>query len=189
MVETVLWRRLDIPGHDAARLAATGESWRLTGAAVFLDDGGPAWLSYSVVLDGSWATIRGRVRGFLGTAEVDRAIERRAEGWHLDGRLQRGLGHLVDLDLGFTPATNLQQLRRVGLRVGESAEVPVAWFDAGESGLVELPQVYHRLDASRYAYESPTAGYRGILEIAANGFVRSYPELWLTEACGSNGSG
>ncbi len=182
MIETVLWRRLDVPGHDAARLAATGGGWLLTGAAVFLHERGPASLTYAVRLDAAWATVSGRIRGFLGEGEVDHAIERTGGGWLLDGKLQPGLAHLVDLDLGFTPATNLQQLRRVGLGVGGTVETPVAWFDPGESALRELPQTYRRCDETRYEYEAPTVPYRGVLEMAASGFVRIYPQLWVMEA-------
>ena len=44
-IATILWRRLDTPGHDVCRLEHDGESWQLDGAAVFRhDDGRPAEL-------------------------------------------------------------------------------------------------------------------------------------------------
>ena len=92
-----------------------------------------------------------------------------------------GLGDLIHLDFGFTPATNLQQLMHADLAVGEEAEIPAAWFDIGEATLVRLAQHYRRTAADRYWYSSPAAGYEATLEMAASGFVRLYPGLWEME--------
>jgi hypothetical protein len=88
---------------------------------------------------------------------------------------------LVDLDFGFTPATNMPQLRRFNLADGETADVNIAWYDFGVERLVVLPQIYRRIDARSYAYDSPTGNYRATLEVAPSGFVQLYPELWVME--------
>jgi uncharacterized protein len=44
--------------------------------------------------------------------------------------------------------------------------------------LIELPQRYERRGEASYWYEAPTVPYQALLEIAPNGFVRSYPDLW-----------
>jgi hypothetical protein len=180
--ETALWRRLDVPGHDAARLERAPDGWRLIGTAVFRHGGAPACLAYAVSLDAGWVTRRARVRGFLGEKAVDRRIERSAAGvWTVAGQVQPGVAGLADLDLGFTPATNLQQLRRVGLAVGAEAALPVAWLDAGADELVALPQRYRRLDGASYDYAAPSVGYEAVLTLAASGFVADYPGLWRME--------
>jgi len=85
------------------------------------------------------------------------------------------------LDLGFTPATNLSQLRRIALAEGQAADVPVAWLDVATGSLVALPQRYERRTASTYWYEAPSVGYADLLEVAPSGFVRRYPGLWEAE--------
>jgi hypothetical protein len=180
---SALWQRLDTPGHDAAWLARSPDGWVLQGTAVFRRDDAPARLAYEVDSDPSWVTIRGSVRGRLGDVRVAHEITRNAGGWAVDGQPVAGLGDLVDLDFGFTPATNLLQLRRVGLAVGEAAEVDVAWFE-GESeskALVRLPQRYERRSDETYWYASPTADYAGILVVGVDGFARRYPDLWEAE--------
>jgi hypothetical protein len=57
----------------------------------------------------------------------------------------------------------------------------VAWFDIGKNALVDLPQIYERLDETHYAYRSPTNNYEATLVMDASGFVRVYPELWQME--------
>lgn len=181
MPDFAFWRRLDAPGHDAAQITRTDDGWLLRGAAVFLHESGPACLNYSVSLDPGWRAVRGRVQGFLSETEVDQLIERNHEGWNLNGAKAEGLDHLIDLDFGFTPATNLPQLCRLALRPGEAAEAPAAWLAAGASTLVELPQRYERRDENSYWYQAPSFGYEAVLKIAGNGFVAVYPELWEME--------
>lgn len=172
-----LWKRIDVPGHDAALLAEDGDGHRLTGSAIFRHEGRPACLNYAVDIEPGWTTRRGRVMGFVAGERVDVTIERRTDGWYLNGEPQ-GLGHLVDLDYGFAPATNLQQIQRLRLSVGERADNAVAWFDVGSTKLIELPQVYEKQNDLLYPYEGPMFGYKAVLELAESGFARVYPELW-----------
>ena len=50
--------------------------------------------------------------------------------------------------------------------------------DLDSDSLIELPQIYERRGDATYWYEAPTVPYQALLEIAPNGFVRSYPGLW-----------
>lgn len=176
-----LWKRIDAPGHDAALLVENGPGHALSGTAVFEHEGRPACLNYSVELKPDWTTESGRITGFVAGERIDVTIQRRADGWYLNGESQ-GLGHLVDLDYGFTPATNLQQIQRLRLPRGKRVEVPVAWFDVGSTKLIELPQVYEKRDDLTYPYEGPMFGYKAVLQLAESGFARVYPELWVMEA-------
>lgn len=181
MSEHVIWRRLDTPGHDAALLTTSGASHLLQGTAVFKHPEGPACVNYTVEADSTWRTVRGSVQGFLAERRIDHLISHETEGWYLDGALIRGLDHLWDLDYGFTPATNILQLRRVAPAKGENVDVPVAWFDIDAATLTELPQRYGRLDETTYQYAAPSVAYQGLLELSANGFVKHYPQLWTME--------
>ena len=134
--------------------------------------------AYQVEVDAGWETKRAVISGFFGNQTVQHEIRRDHAGWRLNGVRVEGLEHLVDLDYGFTPATNVLQLSRITLKLGQSAEVPVVWFDLDSASLTELPQRYERRSEASYWYEAPTVPYQGILEIAPNGFVRSYPDLW-----------
>lgn len=179
-MDAILWRRLDAPGHDACRLVPAGEGWILEGAAVFRHESGvPAAVHYELECDGDWSTRSGRVHGWVGARAIEHRIERAHEGpWTLDGRIVPGLEQCVDLDFGFTPATNLVQLRRIDLDLGQSADVSVAWLDLDAGWIEELRQRYERRSADEYRYEAPRFGYAATLRADPSGFVLSYPDLW-----------
>ncbi|GLS23567.1 hypothetical protein GCM10007874_65880 [Labrys miyagiensis] len=185
MGEFAFWRRLDVPGHDMAVLTARpGGGWLLQGHAAFNETGDPTGLSYEVELDERWRSLGGRVRGVRGLQRFDHVIRHDDGGWSLDGRVIEGLGHLVDLDFGFTPATNMPQLRRLALEIVQSAKFTVVWFDVGMGTLTALPQIYRRESETTYWYESPTADFEGLIELAPSGFARVYPTLWREERSG-----
>ena len=64
----------------------------------------------------------------------------------------------------------------------ESAQVPVAWLDIETGMLIKLSQSYERRSTTTCWYEAPSVGYKGLLEVAPNGFIRRYPGLWEAEA-------
>ena len=178
----MLWRRLDTPGHDACCLQKTDDGWHLDGTAVFLHEGVPARLGYQLVCDPSWRTRHGNVRGWVGARPVEITVMRTADGtWTVNDIAVPGLETYVDLDLGFTPATNVSQLRRVALAEGEAADVTVAWLDVTAGTLAALPLRYERRTAATYWSEAPSVDYAGLLEVTAAGFIRKYPGLWETE--------
>jgi uncharacterized protein len=182
MSEFTIWRRLDQPGHDAALLTPTDDGWLLRGTTVFGHPPAPSCINYSVLVDSSWRTRSGTVQGFHGARSFAHSITHTVDGWHLDGTLVKGLEHLHDLDYGFTPATNMLQLRRVNIASGEDLSIPVAWFDEDATTLTELPQRYRCLNPTTLEYNAPTVGYRGQLTLASpRGFVKDYPRLWIIE--------
>ncbi|MGH9797728.1 MAG: putative glycolipid-binding domain-containing protein, partial [Candidatus Polarisedimenticolia bacterium] len=155
MTASILWRRLDRPGHETARLVPEGSGWGLEGAAVFAHHGRPCRLDYRVVCDAAWRTLSGRVTGWVGDREIDVAVAADAEGrWTLDGQDRPRAAGCIDLDLNFSPSTNLLPIRRLGLPAGGEAMVRAAWLRFPGFTLEPLDQRYRRLDASTWRYES-----------------------------------
>lgn len=175
---SILWRRLDAPGHDACRLHRDPDGWRLEGGAVFRDESGPAHLAYTVCCDPLWHTRRAEVRGWLGERTIDLTILHQPGAWLLSGRELPALAACEDLDLGFTPATNLLPVRRLALRPGEAADVPAAWLGPECRALTLLAQRYERRSGTTYRYQAPSVPFEALLEVRADGFVRRYPGLW-----------
>jgi hypothetical protein len=179
---TMRWRRLEVPGSDACALEEVREGWRLHGSASFGTGKDAATLAYDVACDREWRTLRAEVKGTVGSRPLAITVRRSAGGsWQIGDRPAPQLEGLMDLDLGFTPATNLFPLRRLALRPGQAADAAAAWLDDGSWQFSRLPQRYERRSAREYWYESPATGYAALLTVTADGFVSDYPGLWTAE--------
>jgi len=160
--QSILWRRLDRPGHESGRLVGRQSAWQLSGTAVFAHTRRPCRLDYVVVCDAGWRTVSGRVSGWIGgeTVEVEVSVDS-ARQWRL------------------SPSTNLLPIRRLGLAVGQGAEVRAAWLGFPE---LTLEPLYRRIDVATYRYESAGGRFVTELEVDASGFVTRYPNFWQVEA-------
>jgi hypothetical protein len=180
--DTVLWRRLDKPGHEFGRLFSLKSRWHLAGMAVFLHDKKPTQLAYDVVCDSNWQTLSGKVAGWLGNKAIEMEISVDSDHrWQLNGKERPEVAGCIDLDLNFSPSTNLLPIRRLGLAIGQEAEVKAAWLRFPEFTLEPLVQRYRRIDTTTYQYESAGGKFVRELQVNAAGFVTHYPDFWQPE--------
>jgi len=173
----MLWTRLDRPGHDCCRLHRLEDGWRLAGTAVFLHRV-PCSLQYRVWISRNWENRRGLVEGHVGKRLVRLDVRGPRGGWRVNGLPQPKLAGGVDLDLGFSPATNLIPIRRLALRVGERRDAPAAYLAFPRLKFEVLPQSYFRSARFEYEYASPTKRYSSTLTVTRDGWVSEYPALF-----------
>ncbi|WP_245739564.1 putative glycolipid-binding domain-containing protein [Thioclava dalianensis] len=178
-VHTVLWRRLDQPGYDACRIAATSQGWTIEGAAVFAQNGTAAHLAYRLFCDATWRSRGASVSGWVGHMSLDLTLERAGtDDWRVNGEIDPNMTGLDDIDLGFTPASNTNAIRRLDLSEGTGADCVAVWLDTEDWSVKRLPQSYHRTGPRTYAYVSPQHDYRATLVTDAFGAITDYPDLW-----------
>lgn len=178
---TALWQRLDTPGHDACEFLLQRQGWALRGMAVFLEGGQVCRLGYEVLTDTALRTREARVTGMLGETPVDIRIHADQGRWSLNGVVQPAPEGCIDVDLGFTPATNFLPVRRLALAVGEQAQASAAYLAFPALTLECLSQHYRRVSPARYEYAAPAANYQDVLECTAEGIILHYPGLFRLE--------
>ena len=179
----ILWRRLDSSGHDAAICKSIGNGWHLSGVAIVAESARPCRVEYEIACDTSWLTRRCTLRGYIGSTPVALDVRRRVSGsWTVDGVVATSLQDCTDVDLAFTPATNLLPIRRLQLEVGQREVVRAAWIRFPELTVEVLDQFYTRQSANLYFYESSDGAFRRELRVDAFGWVVDYPGLWCAEA-------
>ncbi len=152
---TLLWHRLESPSLEHFTLLSRANGFRLVGTVVLELDGKPSLVTYTVDTDTTWLTRAVTVD--LKWAGKDTRLELRVDDdqrWWQGKRELTALMGRADVDLSVTPATNTLPLRRLGLGVGESAEVTAAWVKFPELEVEPLPQRYTRLSNRHYRYQS-----------------------------------
>jgi hypothetical protein len=177
---TIFWQRLDRPGAESARLVRDGLDWHLFGTAVFAHQDAACRLDYDVVCDAHWRTRAATISGWLGDTPVgiEIMVDRAGGRWRLRGRDVPEVAGCMDIDLNFSPSTNLLPIRRLRLAVDEMAAVRAAWLRFPSFTLEPLDQVYRRTGATTYRYESAGGEFMRDLEVNNAGFVTRYPGFW-----------
>jgi hypothetical protein len=180
--QSMLWRRRDYRGHEAALLFSKDNSWHLQGTAVFLYNKLSCRLDYRIICNPQWRTQSARVDGWLGDSliEIELAVAP-DQRWLLNDEESPQVAGCIDLDLNFSPSTNLLPIRRLGLSVGEWQQVRAAWLRFPNFELEPLTQLYHRIDENIYRYESDRGKFVRELTVNDQGFVTNYPDFWEVE--------
>ena len=176
---TIVWRSLYLNGHEYCRVYFQNERWVLNGSAVFVRDNRPASLSYNIECNSEWETLRAKVCGRVGDEEIEVAIFALPDTtWTMAGVAQPNVLGCTDIDLNFSPSTNLLPIRRLKLEVGQEASVRAAWLRFPGFQLELLEQTYIRLSEDTYRYVSGGGAFSAELKVNMFGLVTHYPGIW-----------
>lgn len=175
----MIWRRLDIRALEYSRLDRDASGWRLSGVAVIRSNDLECRLDYVIDCDDGWSTKSARVWGWAGQAAIDVRIEASpSHEWILNGGQCAEVRGCIDVDLNFSPSTNLLPIRRLNLAVGQSAEVRAAWLRFPSFKLERLDQTYTRIAPAVYRYESAGGSFRADIQVNDDGMPLVYGDLW-----------
>ncbi|MBV7395463.1 putative glycolipid-binding domain-containing protein [Mameliella sediminis] len=176
---TIHWRALDRDGEDKCRLARLDHGWMLVGHARFRDASGWAALDYLIRLGEDWCTTSADITGEHGGAPVAMRLMRNGDGWTVNEEKRPDLAEAEDVDLSFTPATNLMPLNRLP-EVGR-LETTSAWLRFPGPQVTPLSQSYTRERGGLVRYEARETGFETHLAVNGHGFITTYPGLWEAE--------
>jgi hypothetical protein len=181
--ELVLWRRVDRPGHEAARVVWHHPFWQIGGTAVFVDADEPCRIDYLLVCDERWRTSHARITGWVGARHL--RIDVTVDGnfrWRVNGVESPAVAGSRDLDLSFSPTTHVVAIRRLELAVGQDALVRAAWLRLPGLSLDPLEQAYLRVSERAYRYRAVGGGFEATLEVDDRGMVVRCPGHWERES-------
>ena len=140
-------------------------------------------LVYRISCDPNWKTRQIRVQLLgEGTSEVRASSDGRGSWAGPDGQTIEYLKGCLDVDVMATPFTNTLAIRRLGLAVGESREIEVAYVRIPDLELSRARQRYTCLEKNsegvRYLYESLEGDFKAELAVDVEGLVLAYQGLW-----------
>ena len=173
----ILWQAVD-GGSEVCVLERAGRGSRLRGTVLTHEAKEPIELRYSVTVDAAWATTDVEVLVAFAGGELREPLE--LGGLWSGKERPPEYEDCVDVDLSFTPATNTLPIRRLGLEVGEEAEIAVAWLRWPELRVERVLQRYARLAKDRYRYTQDD--FSAELVVDEQGLVLEYEGLWRAVA-------
>lgn len=151
----------------------------LTGTTNIAHQAQRVQIYYLIQTGADWRTTNARIR----IPQVDVHLEVTASpngAWRVNGRIHRDLSGCVDLDLGWTPATNTLPIRRFGVEVGDTITTRAAWLQWPQLAFTAVDQVYTRSDEMTWTYQH--GDFKADLEVDEYGVVVTYgdPPIWYS---------
>jgi hypothetical protein len=173
-IRRVVWRRRDTTGTEWCELRVGPASSSMRGTLVMVSDGEPRRIAYAIDVDAEGRTRAVAVHGDGPTSASVALTSDGAGRWLRGGDVVVESPDALDVDLGFSPATNTLPIRRLGLGIGDSAEIGVAWVLFPSFEVEYGRQVYTRLAERRWRYQS--TGFDAELTVDEDGLVESYAD-------------
>lgn len=178
-----VWQCQSLGSTEHFGLSETENGYLLRGVSTLSLEDVPVEIRYQVDVDRSWRTraVKIDISSPGGTRTTEIEVE---DGvWTVDGKIAGDLNGCVDVDLGWTPATNTLPIRRIGLDIGETAMTQAAWLRFPELTWERAEQTYTRLDESLWRYQSGTADHE--ISVTPDGLVCRYGDVfwgWVEKA-------
>lgn len=181
---SILWRSALLNSTEYCEVAPTSGGHRIRGVVLVPIQDRAATVRYSVEVDERW---RSRVVEVTTTpGGRSRRVELSGDGqahWRVNAAPAPSLDGCIDVDLGFTPATNTLPIRRLDLDVGETAVITAAWVRFPEFNVEAAEQSYERIEERLWRYRS--GSFVADLTVDSSGLVIRYgDDIWTTIARG-----
>jgi hypothetical protein len=175
----VLWHSNELASSEHCAISVTAQGTIFIGTAVLPVGDQPGQIEWTARTDAA-----GRTRSAQAAITTPEGLRRFAltvddqQRWRVDDEPADHLAGALDVDFGWTPATNTLPIRRLGLAVGAKSTIKAAWVRFPELDVVASEQTYTRVAEDRWRYAS--GRFEAELEVdPATGVVRRYgTDLW-----------
>ncbi len=184
MQRDIFWSRLDEPGMEHLHLIEGQHGFTANGIIVAVKENVPYRIRYTVHCDISWHVREVRVE-VLDSHVPQIHLKADGKGHWTTGINERitELDGCIDVDISATPFTNTVAIQRLGLAVGEVAEIIVAYIKVPEMHLSSVKQRYtyreSNNDGEHYQYAGYPSGYQAELVVDRDKLVIAYPDLFM----------
>ena len=177
MRHDVVWTSASLASTEDCTIHEQPAGVALSSSTTLRLDDNLGRIDYELEADADWRTL-GATITVSGREGRQITIERGDDGWLVDGEPRPDLADCVDLDLGWTPATNILPLRRSPVGIGASIATTAAWVRFPAFEVVPAQQTYTRTGAHTVVYRSAT--FEADLVVTSAGIVTRYgDDLWL----------
>jgi hypothetical protein len=177
MQREIMWSSLDGPGLEHLQIIKDENGGGVGSLVIGVADGKPFRIKYQIYLDAHWRVSEVVMQTFENSGLT---LVSGGEGvWTtMNGTPVEVLEGCTDLDISITPFTNSLAIRRLGLTVGESAEIKVVYLSIPDFDVRPTMQRYTRLSDNIYRFEAMESGFAADITLDDDLFVVDYPTLF-----------
>jgi uncharacterized protein len=181
----ILWRRIDHQGLELCQVEVSKKAITLGGLVILNFEGRIFRIEYDVTCGPDWQTESARIQSTEGSKvrRLEMAVDARRR-WTVNGKPVPAVDGCIDIDLGFSPSTNLLPIRRLHLVKGVPVRTTAAWVEFPSFKVKPLKQTYKRRNTYTIFYESGDGEFQRELEVNSRGIVTKYPGVWELETIG-----
>lgn len=178
-IRRVVWRRnLDDRSFEECVVTAAPDRFGIFGHVIAAQDGAPLIVEYDIDCGRDWSARSVAIEQRLGDARRRLRLERAGDGWLVDGARDARLDGCAEPDLGLTPSTNALAIRRLGLAIGQSAEINCAWVKFPALSVEPSRQRYERLGERDYRYTNVDSGFTALVAVDELALPVTYESIW-----------
>ena len=181
----ILWKRIDHEGLELCQVIQSKKGISLNGLVILNFLGKIFRVEYNISCGPDWHTQSARIQSTEGgrIRKMEVVVDA-GKRWHVNGRHVAAVDGCIDIDLGFSPSTNLLPIRRLHLVKGIPVSVVASWVEFPGLKMKPLKQIYQRRNTYTIHYESGNGEFRRELEVNSRGIITKYPGLWELETIG-----
>ena len=175
----IIWRRnLDDRSLEECVVTSMSDGFGIAGDIIAAQDGAPLIVCYDIGCHKNWSAHFVTIEQRLGDTQRRLKLERAGDSWLVDGIRDAQLDGCAEPDLGLTPATNALAIRRLGLAIGQAAEIRCAWIKFSALSVEPSLQRYERLGERDYRYTNVASGFTARVTVDALALPVDYENIW-----------
>ncbi len=184
MERNIVWSRLDEPGMEHLHLTEEQHGFTANGLILAVKENIPYRIRYTIHCDTSWHVHEVHIEAFDSHLPQIH-LKSDGKGHWTTGTHERIalLDGCIDVDISATPFTNTIAMQRLGLAVGEVAEIAVAYINVPTMQVTAVKQRYTYVesndDGEHYQYAGYPSGYQAKLVVDRDKLVIAYPDLFM----------
>lgn len=182
MQSDVMWTALNTHGYEHVRIDEGHPEWNVFDSMfVRVHEGQVHRGGYTLVCDKAFRTleIRFMVEEEPGKMNAKHLLASGDGRWaDAEGQPIPELEGCIDLDIQWSPLTNMLPIRRMKLQPGQEESIRVVYFPLPGLDIGVWEERYTGVDERTVRYASVTTDFQQDLTVDAEGFVTEYPGLF-----------
>lgn len=184
MKTNVLWKGLYYQSFEDCCITASETIIEIISVIIGASEGQLYKVDYRVQVTKEWEIIAVQVDTQLDNKRISTTLEQKDGQCYINGTSDSTFAGFKYIDISLSPFTNTLPINNLQLQVGQQAVIDVIYFDILAKKVLPSRQIYTRLSACIYRFETEDKSFIADIEVDEGGFVTFYPQLFerLTKA-------